>query len=51
MADQLDRLDASGIEERHLIFTGEDRGEVMRVLYAYTHKLPPKEREAIKRIK
>ena len=51
MADQLDRLDASGIEERHLIFTGEDRGEVMRTLYAYTHKLPPKEREAIKRIK
>ncbi len=51
MADQIDRLDASGIEERHLIFTGEDRGEVMRVLYAYTHKLPPKEREAIKRIK
>ena len=51
MADQLDRLDASGIEERHLIFTGENRGEVMRVLYAYQHKLPPKEREAIKRIK
>ncbi len=51
MADQLDRLDAAGIEERHLIFTGEDRGEVMRTLYAYMHKLPPKEREAIKRIK
>ncbi len=51
MADQLDRLDASGIEERHMIFTGEDRGEVMRALYAYEHKLPPKEREAIKRIK
>ena len=51
MADQLDRFDASGVEERHLIFTGENRGEVMRVLYAYKHKLPPKEREAIKRIK
>ncbi len=51
MADQLDRLDGAGIEERHLIFTGENRGEVMRVLYAYAHKLPPKEREAIKRIK
>ncbi len=51
MADQLDRLDGAGIEERHLIFTGENRGEVMRVLYAYAHKLPPKEREQIKRIK
>ena len=51
MADQLDRLDASGIEERHFIFTGENCGEVMRAIYAYKHKLPPKEREAIKRIK
>ncbi len=51
MADQLDRLDAAGVEERHLIFTSENRGEVMRTLYAYAHKLPPKEREAIKRIK
>ena len=51
MADQLDRLDNAGIEERHMIFSREDRGEVMRALYAYAHKLPPKEREAIKRIK
>ena len=51
MADQTDRLDAAGIEERHFLFTTENRGEVMRVLYAYAHKLPPKEREPIKRIK
>ncbi len=51
MADQADRLDAAGIEERHFLFTTENRGEVMRILYAYAHKLPPKEREPIKRIK
>ncbi len=51
MADQPDRLDGAGIEERHMIFSTEDRGEVMRAVYAYKHKLPPKEREFIKRIK
>ena len=51
MADQPDRLDQAGIEDRHLYFTTENRGDVMRVLYAYNHRLPPKEREAIKRIK
>jgi len=51
MADQPDRLDAAGIEERHFLFTTENRGEVMRIGYAYAHKLPPKEKEKIKRIK
>ncbi len=51
MADQLDRLDSAGIEERHMLFTTENRGEVMRILYAYAHKLPAKEKELIKRIK
>ena len=51
MADQTDRLDAAGIEERHFLFTTENRGEVMRVLYAYAHRLPPKEKEKIRRIK
>ena len=51
MADQPDRLDGAGIEERHFLFTTENRGEVMRVLYAYAHKLPAKEEEPIKRIK
>lgn len=51
MADQLSRLDEAGIEERHLIFSTENKGDVMRVMYAYNHGLPPKEREAIKRIK
>ena len=51
MADQLSRLDEAGIEERHLIFSTENKGDVMRAMYAYNHGLPPKEREAIKRIK
>jgi collagenase-like PrtC family protease len=51
MADQTDRLDAAGVEERHMLFTTENKGEVMRALYAYSHRLPPKERESIKRIK
>ncbi len=51
MADQPDRLDAAGVEERHFLFTTENRGEVMRILYAYAHKLPAKEKEKIKRIK
>ncbi len=51
MADQTDRLDQAGIEERHMLFTTENKGEVMRALYAYSHRLPPKERENIKRIK
>lgn len=49
MADQPDRLDGAGIEERHMLFTTENRGEVMRVLYAYCHKIIPK--EPIRRIK
>lgn len=49
MADQPDRLDGAGIEERHLLFTTENRGEVMRVLYAYRHRVIPK--EPIRRIK
>jgi len=51
MADQPDRLDGAGIEERHFLFTTENRGELMRVIYAYAHKLPAKEKEPIKRIK
>lgn len=51
MADQPDRLDGAGIEDRHFLFTTESRGEVMRVIYAYAHKLPAKEKEPIKRIK
>lgn len=51
MADQPDRLDGAGIEERHMIFSTENKGDVMRVMYAYRHRLPPKEREAIKRVK
>ena len=51
MADQTDRLDQAGVEERHLLFTTENKGDVMRALYAYSHRLPPKEREQIKRIK
>ncbi|MBQ0101781.1 MAG: U32 family peptidase, partial [Firmicutes bacterium] len=37
MADQLDRLDKAGVEERHFLFTVENRAEVMRVIYAYAH--------------
>ncbi len=51
MADQIDRLDAAGIEERHFLFTVENRGEVMRVLYAYAHRLPAGERDKIRRLK
>jgi len=51
MADQLDRLDAAGVEERHFLFTSETRAEVMRAVYAYRNKLPPKEKEKIRRIK
>ena len=43
MADQPDRLDAAGIEERHMIFSTENKGDVMRVIYAYAHKVIPKE--------
>lgn len=49
MADQPDRLDGAGIEERHFLFTTENRGEVMRVMYAYAHRVIPK--DAIRRIK
>lgn len=49
MADQLDRLDKAGVEERHMIFSDESRGDVMKVLYAYSHGIIPKEN--IRRIK
>ncbi len=49
MADQLDRLDKSGVEERHFIFSDEGKGDVMRVLYAYKNKVIPKDN--IRRIK
>ncbi len=49
MADQLDRLDRAGVEERHMIFSDENRGAVMKVLYAYAHGTIPK--ESIRRIK
>ncbi len=49
MADQLDRADAAGITDRHMIFTTETAGEVMRVFYAYEHGTIPK--EPIRRIK
>ncbi len=49
MADQKDRLDGAGIEERHMIFTVENRGEVMRTIYAYEHGVIPK--DAIRRLK
>ena len=51
MADQSDRLDAAGIEEQHFLFTSENRGEVMRVIYAYRNRLLPKEKEKIRRLK
>ena len=49
MADQPDRLKDSGIAERHFIFTTEDRGEILRIIYAYQHKVIPK--DPVKRIK
>lgn len=49
MADQTDRLDGVGVEERHMIFSDESKGDVMKVLYAYKHKVIPK--ESIRRIK
>ncbi|MBR5767185.1 MAG: U32 family peptidase [Clostridia bacterium] len=49
MADQLDRADASGITDRHMIFSTETPGEVLRVIYAYEHGTIPK--EPIRRIK
>ena len=51
MADQTDRLDAAGVEERHMLFTTENCGEVMRVMYSYLHRQGPKDRDIIKRIK
>lgn len=49
MADQTDRLDGVGIDERHFIFTDEDRGAVLRVVYAYSHGVLPK--DPVRRIK
>lgn len=49
MGDQTDRLDGVGVEERHMIFSDENKGDVMKVLYAYAHKVIPK--ESIRRIK
>lgn len=49
MADQADRLDKAGIEERHMIFSNESRAEVMRILYAYSNGIIPKEN--IRRLK
>ncbi len=49
MADQTDRLDRAGIEERHMIFSDEKRGDVMKVLYSYAHGTIPKEN--IRRLK
>ncbi len=49
MADQTDRLDAAGIEERHFVFTDEDRGAVLRIIYAYEHAVLPK--DPVRRIK
>jgi len=43
MADQTDRLDGAGITERHFIFTDEDRGAVLRAIYAYEHGVLPKD--------
>lgn len=49
MADQLDRLNKAGIEERHMIFSDESRGNVMKVLYAYRNGVIPK--EPVRRLK
>jgi len=49
MADQLNRLDDAGIRERHFIFSTEDRNEVLRAIYAYQHKVIPK--DPVRRIK
>lgn len=49
MADQTDRLDRAGIEERHMIFSTESRGEVMKVLFAYSHGVIPK--DPVRRLK
>lgn len=49
MGDQTDRLDAAGIEERHFIFTTEDRNEVLRVAFAYRNGVIPK--DSIRRLK
>lgn len=49
MADQTDRLDRAGITERHFIFTDEDRGAVLRTVYAYDHAVLPK--DPVRRIK
>lgn len=49
MADQTDRLDAAGITDRHFIFTDEDRGAVLRIIYAYEHAVLPK--DPVRRIK
>ncbi|MBP5255855.1 MAG: U32 family peptidase [Clostridia bacterium] len=49
MADQLDRTDSAGVSDRHMIFSTETPGEVMRVIYAYEHGTIPK--EPIRRIK
>lgn len=51
MADQIKKIDDAGIAERHFVFSLEDRGEVLRTIYAYTRKLPPKEHDLIRRIK
>ena len=51
MADQPERLDGAGIVERAFLFTTEDRAEAMRIIYAYRHKQPPKERMDIRRVK
>ncbi len=49
MGDQTDRLDAAGIEERHFIFTTEDRNEVLRIAFAYRNRVIPK--DSIRRMK
>lgn len=49
MAEYQKRLDDAGIEERHFLFTTESRADVMKVIYAYKHNQPEKDR--IRRIK
>lgn len=51
MADHQKKLSDAGISERHFVFSCEDRAETLRIIYAYSHNLPAKEREQIRRIK
>lgn len=49
MADVLDRITSVGVEELHFLFSTEDSGEALRVIYAYQHAVIPK--DPIRRIK